>query len=95
MAPILSHDEYYENPYLVLILDHWKLIAAVTLVAIVVTYILTKFVMTPWYQATAIIEPIPQGAVENRVEGGLGAFQELGCPRCLWPLVWTPNPKST
>jgi LPS O-antigen subunit length determinant protein (WzzB/FepE family) len=74
LAPILPHDEYYENPYLVLILDRWKLIAAVTSVAIVVTYILTKFVMTPWYQATAIIEPIPESAVENRVEGGLGGF---------------------
>ena len=30
--------------------------------------------MTPWYQATAIIEPIPEGAVENRVEGGMGGF---------------------
>ena len=30
--------------------------------------------MTPWYQATAIIEPIPEGAVENRVEGGIGGF---------------------
>ncbi len=34
----------------------------------------TKFVMTPWYQATAIIEPVPEGAVENRVEGGIGGF---------------------
>ena len=30
--------------------------------------------MTPWYQATAIIEPVPEGAVENRVEGGIGGF---------------------
>ena len=38
------------------------------------TYVLTKTAMTPWFQATAIIEPIPEGAVENRVEGGLGGF---------------------
>ena len=30
--------------------------------------------MTKWYQATAVIEPIPEGAVENRVEGGLGGL---------------------
>lgn len=73
LAPVLPHDENV-NPYVLLILERWKTIAAITFVAIVVTYILTKFVMTPWYQATAIIEPIPEGAVENRVEGGMGGF---------------------
>jgi hypothetical protein len=74
LAPVLPHEEIHPSPYLLLILDSWKLIAAVTFVAVVATYILTKTVMMRWYQATAIIEPIPEGAVENRVEGGFGAF---------------------
>ena len=74
LAPVLPLEEISESPYLLLILDHWKLIAAATLVAVIATYILTKTVMTKWYQATATIEPVPEGAVENRVEGGLGGF---------------------
>jgi LPS O-antigen subunit length determinant protein (WzzB/FepE family) len=66
--------ENSESPLLFLILERWRLIAAVTFVAIVATYILTKTVMTKWYQATATIEPVPEGAVENRVEGGMGGF---------------------
>jgi hypothetical protein len=74
LAPVWPHEEIHPSPNLLLILDSWKLIAAVTFVAVVATYILTKTVMTRWYQATAIIEPIPEGAVENRVEGGFGGF---------------------
>ncbi len=72
LAPVTPHEEYSESHYLLLVLDQWKLIATITFVAIVITYVLTKTTMTPWYQATAIIEPIPEGAVENRVEGGIG-----------------------
>jgi hypothetical protein len=74
LAPVTPHEEYSESHYLLLVLDQWKLIATITFVAIVITYVLTKTTMTPWYQATAIIEPIPEGAVENRVEGGIGGF---------------------
>ena len=74
LSPVQPLGETSENPYLLLILDNWRLIGLATLIAVVATYILTKTVMTPWYQATAIIEPIPEGAVENRVEGGLGSF---------------------
>ena len=74
MAPVLPLAETSENPYLLLVLDSWRLIAVATLIAVVATYILTKTVMTKWYRATAVIEPVPEGAVENRVEGGLGGF---------------------
>ena len=50
------------------------MIAAATFFAVIATFILTKTVMTKWYQATAVIEPIPEGAVENRVEGGMGGL---------------------
>jgi LPS O-antigen subunit length determinant protein (WzzB/FepE family) len=70
----LSTEETSKNPYLLVILDNWRLIAIATLIVVVATFILTKTVMPRWYQATAVIEPIPEGAVENRVEGGLGGF---------------------
>ena len=74
LAPVLPYEDIPPSPYLLLILDHWKTIAAITFVSVVATYVLTKTVMTRWYRATAIIEPIPEGAVENRVEGGMGGF---------------------
>ena len=63
-----------ESPHLMLILEHWRLIAAATFIVVVATFVVTKTMMTKWYQATAIIEPVPEGAVENRVEGGLGGL---------------------
>jgi len=74
LTPVSPLEEIPASPYLLLILSKWKLIAGITFVAVVAAYILTKTVMTPWYQATAIIEPIPEGAVENRVEGGMGGL---------------------
>jgi len=73
-APLFPVSGADENPYVLLVLENWKLIALVTFLIVVATYIVTKTLMTKWYQATAIIEPIPEGAVENRVEGGLGAL---------------------
>ncbi len=78
LAPVFPLGETSENLYILLVLDNWKLIAAVTFLAVVATYILTKTVMTKWYQATAVIEPIPEGAVENRVEGGMGGLGGAG-----------------
>ena len=74
LAPVLPLEETSESPYVLLILDNWRLIAAATFVGVIATYILTKTVMTKWYQATAVIEPVSESAVENRVEGGVGGF---------------------
>ncbi len=74
LAPLLLREESLESQYILLLLNSWKLIASATIVAIIGTYLLTKLAMTRWYQATAIIEPVPEGAVENRVEGGLGGI---------------------
>jgi hypothetical protein len=74
LTPLFPVSDAAENLYVLLILENWKLIAAVTFLTVVATYILTKTMMTKWYQATAVIEPIPEGAVENRVEGGLGSL---------------------
>lgn len=72
-----------DSPHLLLILDHWKLIGIATFVVVVATFIVTKTLMTKWYQATAIIEPVPEGAVENRVEGGLGGLGAGGISSLL------------
>lgn len=77
-APMFPVSELEANPYVVLILDNWRLIAAATMIAVIVVFVLTKAVMTKWYQATAVIEPIPEGAVENRVEGGIGGLGGAG-----------------
>ena len=78
VASVFPLGEASENLYALLILENWKLIAIATFIAMVATYLVTKFAMTKWYQATAIIEPIPEGAVENRVEGGMGGLSGAG-----------------
>jgi LPS O-antigen subunit length determinant protein (WzzB/FepE family) len=78
LAQLHPLGEVSENLYALLVIENWRLIAIVTFVAVVATYFLTKFAMTKWYQATAIIEPIPEGAVENRVEGGMGGLGGAG-----------------
>lgn len=83
LAPLPPREESLESQYILLLLDSWKLIAAVTVVAVVGTYFVTRFAMTHWYQATAIIEPVPEGAVENRVEGGMGGIASGGMASLL------------
>jgi hypothetical protein len=67
-------EENNANPYLLLLLRHGMLIALVTVLAVVGTFIYTKWFATKWYRATAVIAPVPEGAVENRVEGGIGSL---------------------
>jgi LPS O-antigen subunit length determinant protein (WzzB/FepE family) len=74
VASLPMREENWETHYLILILDHLRLIALVTLLAMVAMFVVTKTWMTKWYQAGAIIEPVPEGAVENRVEGGMGGL---------------------
>jgi LPS O-antigen subunit length determinant protein (WzzB/FepE family) len=74
LTPLPPREESLETQYILLLLARWRLIAAVTVVAVIATFVVTKLILTRWYQATAIIEPVPEGAVENRVEGGLGGI---------------------
>ena len=79
MTPISAREEAPSgNPYLLLLLSRWKTIAMVTLLSVVATFIYTKWIATKWYQATAIIVPVPEGAIENRVQGGVGSFGTSG-----------------
>jgi hypothetical protein len=64
--------------YLEPIRRRWRLVAAVTVLAIVFTGILTTFAMKKWYRAEAIIRPVTATAVQGRLAGYIGGFGGLG-----------------
>lgn len=64
--------------YLDAVRRRWRVIAIATLAAVVVTGIITKFVMTRWYRAEAIIRPVEPNVVQNQVSGLLGGLGNLG-----------------
>jgi LPS O-antigen subunit length determinant protein (WzzB/FepE family) len=57
--------------YAVILRKWWRVIALTTFLAMAATGVVSKFVFTKWYRATAIVKPISQAAVETRMEGGL------------------------
>lgn len=83
LTPVVPREEINPTPNLSAVLDNWKLIAIVTLLSVIAAFVYAKFLSTKWYQATAIIEPVPVGAVENRVEGGMGGFASGGVATLL------------
>jgi len=73
------YDEAAEiREYLDAIRERWRLIAAATLLAMLATALITKFAMTKWYRAAAIIRPVTAGAVQGRVSGLLGGLSAGG-----------------
>jgi hypothetical protein len=60
--------------YAVVLGRWWRAIAVTTLVVAAVVGLVSKFVLPKWYQAVAIIKPVPEPAVESRMEGGMGAL---------------------
>jgi LPS O-antigen subunit length determinant protein (WzzB/FepE family) len=83
LTPLAPREEISTGLDLSLALDKWKLIAIVTLISVIAAFVYAKFLATKWYQATAIIEPVPAGAVENRVEGGMGGIGAGGMATLL------------
>jgi hypothetical protein len=61
-------------PYIFVICERWRAIAAATVVAAAVTAMLTGFVLPKWYRASAVIRPISTPAVESRIAGVLGGL---------------------
>lgn len=57
--------------YAVILGEWWRVIALTTFLAMAATGVVSKFVLTKWYRATATVRPISQAAVETRMEGGL------------------------
>lgn len=87
IAPAEARPESYREPYdeateireyLDALRKQWRLIAAATLAAMLVTAIVTKFGMTRWYRAEAIIRPVTENAVQGRIAGLLGGLGGLG-----------------
>lgn len=81
--PDRHRESYYDDEidlreYLQALRERWRLIAAATFSAMLVTGIVTKFIMTKWYRAEAIIRPVTQGAVQGRLAGLLGGLGGLG-----------------
>jgi LPS O-antigen subunit length determinant protein (WzzB/FepE family) len=69
--------------YMMLLRDYRTIITVVTLLVVAGTFIYTKWVATKWYLATAVIAPVAEGAVENRVEGGIGSLATGGMASLL------------
>jgi LPS O-antigen subunit length determinant protein (WzzB/FepE family) len=63
--------------YLEAILSQWRLIVCATVLAMLASAVVTKFGMTRWYRAKAIVRPVTALEVAGRLsgmDGGLGGF---------------------
>src|SRR5437899_2155287 len=69
-------DEYVDlGLYVRLVRARWRAIAFLAIASMLLTGIVTEFVMTRWYRAEAVIRPVASPAVESRIaglSGGLG-----------------------
>ena len=72
---VLREDEApdYVSDAIATLISNWKLVALITFVVVAITFAVTKLMLTKWYRATAIIEPITEGGVEDRMQGGMGS----------------------
>lgn len=61
-------------PYLRVLRERWRTLAAVTILASAVTAAVTGLLLPEWYRATAVIRPIATPAVESRISGVLGGL---------------------
>lgn len=60
------------QPYLLAIIEGWRIIAAVSVAATLITGLVTIFVLPKWYRASAVIRPISTPTIESRMAGLLG-----------------------
>lgn len=73
-----ADDTVDPREYLDAIRRQWRVIAAVTIFAMVATALVTKLAMTKWYRAEAIIRPVSANAVQGRLSGLLGGLGRMG-----------------
>ncbi len=64
--------------YLDAIRERWRIVAAAPVLAILVTAVLTKFTMTKWYRAEAIIRPVNASSMQARLSGLASGFSVFG-----------------
>jgi len=68
-------DEFVDlRPYLATLSARWRTIAAVTIVAAVITAVTVSLAFPLWYRATAVVRPISTNAVEGRISGLVGGL---------------------
>ena len=67
-------DQIDLSEYLLAIGHRWRLIAVTMLLTVATTFVVTKFVMTPWYRAEAIIRPVGQNAILQQTTGLLSGI---------------------
>ncbi|HLX38707.1 MAG TPA: Wzz/FepE/Etk N-terminal domain-containing protein [Candidatus Binataceae bacterium] len=73
-ARLLAEPGYGDDlrDYLAPLYRAWKLLAFITIVAMLAAYVVSKFELTPWYQASAIIKPMTPQQTAGRMQGLLG-----------------------
>ncbi|MGO9607080.1 MAG: Wzz/FepE/Etk N-terminal domain-containing protein [Candidatus Binataceae bacterium] len=64
-------DQIDLSEYLFAIAHRWWLIVVTILLTMAATFVVTKFVMKPWYRAEAIIRPVGQNAILQETTGGM------------------------
>jgi len=60
--------------YALILLPHWKTILISVLIASGITGVISKFFLTKWYKATAILNPVPQAAIQGQLGSLMGAL---------------------
>jgi hypothetical protein len=73
-ARLLAEPGYGDDlrDYLAPLYRAWKLLAFVTFIATLAAYAVSKFELTRWYQASAIIKPMTPQQTAGRLQGLLG-----------------------
>ena len=73
-ARLLAEPGYGDDlhDYLAPLLRHWKLLAIVTVIATLAAFAFSKFQLTRWYQAIAIIKPMTPQQTAGHLQGLLG-----------------------
>jgi capsular polysaccharide biosynthesis protein len=73
-AQLLAEPGYSDDlrDYLAPLLRHWKLLAIVTVLATLAAFAVSKYQLTRWYQAIAIIKPMTPQQTAGHLQGLLG-----------------------
>jgi hypothetical protein len=72
---LTDRDDLFE--YLSLLRSRGKLLATCALIAATVTFVVTTFLMTPYYRATALLRPVAVQSSESLLQGIVGGPAEV------------------
>ncbi len=74
-VPMALTDEEEAPPslyeYGLVVLEHWRWVAAAAFLAAIVTFLITAFAMTHYYRVSALLRPVDQS---NQLSGPMGAL---------------------